>query len=345
MRCLRSHLRADRGIQYFVMLRVIQTRGSCVESIHPASVVAVRDNRVVWSVGEDIRTTFRSASKPFQLACSLEALGDPSLPSDELAVGAASHSAETVHVEIVRRILQRFGASEAGLLCGAHGPMHVPSAEAVIRANQAYSSVHNNCSGKHAFMLAASQKNVWHDDYRTTDHPLQRTIAARLAHWMEYTPAVVVDGCGVPTFAQPLSRVATAWSHVAHAMASPSSEPWQRRLGMIGNAMATHPELTSGTGRLDLDVVRASSEPMAVKIGAMGLFCIALPSQSLGVAMKVHTGSTEALAPLIAWVLSHITPNTWHKPTSWELLTVRNVVGREVGGWSMADGLTISYSQ
>jgi L-asparaginase II len=336
MRHQRSHLRADRGIQSFVMIRVIQTRGGCVESIHPASAVAVRDGRIVWSAGEDISTTFRSASKPFQLACSLEALGDPSLPVDELAVGAASHSAEPVHLEIVQRILQRFGASESGLLCGSHGPMHVPSAEAVIRANQAYSSLHNNCSGKHAFMLAASQKNGWHDDYRSIEHPLQRTIASRLAHWMEYAPAVAVDGCGVPTFAQPLSRVAMAWAHVARAMVSPSSEPWQQRLGTIGNAMAAHPELTSGTGRLDLDVVRAASEPMAVKIGAMGLFCIALPSQSLGVAMKVHTGSTDALAPWIAWVLSHLAPSTWHQPPSWEFLMVRNVVGREVGGWSVA---------
>ena len=319
------------------MVAVLQTRGECVESRHPISAVAVCEGRVVWRAGDDVETTFRSASKPFQLACSLEALGDPAVGVEELAVGAASHSAEPVHLALVKGVLARFGATPEGLRCGAHAPVHVPSAEAVIRAGERYTDLHNNCSGKHAFMLSASIANGWDADYRPPSHPLQERIRARLSEWMQHEPSLATDGCGVPTFAQPLTAVARAWERVAVAMDAvardATSDAWEARLGRIGLAMAAHPELTSGTGRLDLDVVRASREPMAVKIGAMGLFCMALPRRRTAVVVKVHSGVSEALAPLIEWALGEAAPGAWSAPEAWEPLIVRNVVGRDVGRW------------
>lgn len=321
------------------MVRVLQRRGDVVESEHPVSAVAVVDGRVAWSVGDDRVTAFRSASKPFQLACSLEALGDPDLPDEALAVGAASHSAEPVHVALVEGVLARFGARVEGLRCGAHPPVHGPSAEAILRGGGRFTDLHNNCSGKHAFMLAATLRHGWDPDYRPLEHPLQQRIAARLAAWTGVTPTVAVDGCGVPTFAQPLSAVARSWGHVARAMgaldAGAPMDPWDARLGRIGRAMSRHPELTSGTGRLDLDVVRRAREPMAVKIGAAGLFCVALPRRRTSLAVKVHSGASEALAPLVAWALGEAAPDAWAPPDPWELTIVRNVAGRAVGRWSI----------
>ena len=321
--------------------RVIQTRGRCVESEHPFSAVAVREGAVVWHAGDDRETTFRSASKPLQLACSLATLGDPEVPAEWLALGAASHSAEPVHLAIVSDILKRFGVPASGLRCGAHPPVHTPSAEAILRAGGAFTDLHNNCSGKHAFMLAAALHSGWAADYRPFEHPLQQRIAGRLAQWMEHTPAHAIDGCGVPTFIQPLSAVARSWEALALAMRSvergSADDAWTARLGRIGLAMAAHPELTSGTGRLDLDVVRAAREPMAVKVGAGGLFCMALPGRETSVVVKVHSGAMEALPALVAWALSEAAPGAWREPDGWELRRVRNVVGREVGGWQVAD--------
>ena len=320
-------------------LRILQTRGDCVESEHPASAVAVRDGAVVWRAGDDRETTFRSASKPFQLACSLATLGDPTLPTQWLAVGAASHSAEPAHLAIVEDILRRFGAPASGLRCGAHPPVHAPSAEAILRAGGSFTDLHNNCSGKHSFMLAAARHAGWDEDYRPFEHPLQQRIAARLTDWMAHAPTHAVDGCGVPTFVQPLSAVARAWSRVAEAMDDAANgravDEWALRLGRVGAAMAAHPELTSGTGRLDLDVVRAAEEPMAVKVGAMGLFCIALPARRTGVAVKVHSGAGDALPALVAWALAQAAPGAWREPEAWELRAVRNVVGRAVGRWDV----------
>lgn len=316
------------------MIELIQRRGACDEVTLSASVAVVQGGALVALRGDDRVTTFRSAAKPFQLAVSLEALGDPAVDAEDLAVGAASHSAEPVHVARVEALLRRFGLNAAGLRCGAHAPAHTPSAEAVIRGGGAYSALHNNCSGKHTFMLAACAKQGWDADYLPPEHPYQRRVLDAVSAWMAHTPYTVTDGCGVPTFCQPLSAAARGWWQIAHAMAM---EP-DGRLGRIGRAMAQHPELTSGTGRLDLDVVRAAREPMAVKVGAGGLFCVALPGRDLGIAVKVHGGVMEALPALLAWALENYAAGAWRAPDDWELLKVRNVAGREVGGWLARTG-------
>lgn len=309
-----------------------QTRGPVLESSHPWSAVAVRaaTGEVVWRTGADVVTTWRSASKPFQLAVSLAALGDPEVDEEALAVGAASHSAETVHLGIVTRLLGRFGLCAEDLRCGAHPPIHVPSAEAVLRAGGAFTDLHNNCSGKHTFMLAAAAANAWPLDYRPPDHPLQVRNRANLEALCGGTAQLAVDGCGVPTFAFPLEGFARAWAQLARAMAAPAEN---QRLSRIGWAMARHPELTSGTGRFDLELVRHARTPMAVKIGAQGVFCLALPERDLGLAVKVHTGVGEALAVAVPEAVEAAAPGALDLPADWSLRVVRNVVGREVGVW------------
>lgn len=317
-------------------MEVRQSRGACVESVHPFSVFAVRDGALILSTGEDRETAFRSASKPHQLAVSLAHLGDPSdLTSEQLAVGAASHSAEPVHLAHVRSVLARFGRSESDLRCGAHPPVHVPSAEQILRDGGAFTDLHNNCSGKHAFMVSAAAAEGWELDYRPPEHPLQRHIRERMTHWMEHAPSVAVDGCGVPTFVQPVSRAARAWATLAAAMDRAGDE-WSQRLHRAGWAMARHPELTSGTGRLDVDLVRNAREPLAVKIGAAGLFCIAHPASRTGITVKVHSGASEALPVAVEWALAQVLPGVFTRPDAWELALVRNVVRREVGRWEVA---------
>lgn len=321
-------------------LVVQQLRGDCIESVHPVSIVAIRDAELVLAEGPDLVTAFRSASKPLQLAVSLAHLGDPAdLRAEQLALGAASHGAEPRHLEVVQTILARFGCSADDLQCGAHPPMHLASAEQVLREGGSYTALHNNCSGKHAFMLAAAAHEGWALDYRPLEHPLQRHMVDRMRAWLGHEPTTAIDGCGVPTFVQPLSSAARGWAAIADAMAGESGESddaWARRLHRVGWAMAEHPELTSGIGRLDLDVVRHASEPLAVKVGAAGLFCVAHPRTRTGIAIKVHSGVMEALPVAVAWALERVVPGVFEQPLEWELARVRNVVGRPVGRWLAA---------
>ena len=185
----------------------VAIRGSIFESRHPftiATAVAGADGAVV---GEDTETPFRSAAKPFQLASSLAALGDPDVPEEELAVGAASHSGEPRHVALVRSVLARFGTHEADLRCGAHPPIHGESANALVRSGEPATDIHNNCSGKHAAMLAVA-KHTGSDlaSYTAVYHPVQQAILNTVAELAEMPPsdiALAVDGCAAPNFGPP----------------------------------------------------------------------------------------------------------------------------------------------
>jgi len=328
---------------------IVQTRGgsepgdgagglrydTCVESRHPWVGCAVQRGRVVWQSGHDVETTWRSAAKPIQLATSIASLGDPWLREEELAIGAASHSGEPRHVRWVREVLARFDVAESDLKCGAHPPVHAPSADALAREGEQASAIHNNCSGKHAFMLAAAARNGWPLDYRPADHPLQRAILERVVEWSGQEPRLAVDGCGVPTFCLHLSAIARAWSVVAEAMADPLD---RTRLGKIGLAMAAHAGLTSGTERLEESVVRHCGVPLAAKIGAQGVFCMALPDRGLGIAVKVLSGVSEALPAAVSATLRAVAADAWTEPPLWRFREVRNVVGRLVGFYSDSAG-------
>ena len=305
-----------------------QVRDHSVESIHPWSAVAVHNNAVLQRWGDPVATTWRSAAKPVQLDVSLSVLGDPEVPTPWLALGAASHSGEPVHAAMAAAILAHFHLGSEHLRCGTHPPSHVPSADAILRAGGAFSDLHNNCSGKHAFMVAAAQHEGWPLDYRPADHPLQQRIRARVTELCNAEPVLSIDGCGVPTFELPLAAIARAWSVIAAGMADDTS-----RLGRIGRAMAAHPELTSGTDRLDLAVARRALLPLAVKVGAGGVFCMALPDIAVGVAIKIHSGAAEALPVAIDAVLGALWPSAWPDATDWPPLAVHNVVGKRVGSW------------
>ena len=309
------------------MAVVVQLRGGIVESEHPWAAVAVRGGEVTGVIGSPMVTAFRSAAKPLQLDVALQAMGDPPVSEAELAIGAASHSAQPHHLELVRAILSRLSVDPACLRCAAHPPVHGPSADRILIAGGSFSDIHNNCSGKHAFMLAAARHNGWPLDYRPPDHPLQRRIHAFVAELAGVEPQVAVDGCGVPTFGLPLRAMAACWGHLAAAMADPADA----RLGRIGRAMAARPDLTAGTDRLDPAVVQGAQETMAVKIGAEGLFCMALPERRLGIAVKVRTGNSDALAMAVTAALDGLAPGAFVMPEHWPWRTLRNVAGAPVG--------------
>lgn len=299
------------------------TRNGLVETVHPVSAVLIEGGAVRWSVGEDIASFWRSASKPFQLLNSLNCLPDTlvdSLDERALAIGTASHSGQTEHTDAVASLLTRFDLGAGQLQCGTHPPSH----EATARTVPVPTVLHNNCSGKHTFMLAACAAQGWQRDYRPPDHPLQARNHALLDDLAGMHHGVGVDGCSVPTFHTSLSGQARAWAAIAEAMAG-RGDP---RLGRIGWAMQREPFLVSGTHRLDLAVCQASEAPIACKIGAEGLFCIASPSGYQGLAVKVHTGNTEALAVAVRAVLAKV-GLPLRGPWFWD--TVRNVRNAEVG--------------
>ena len=136
----------------------------------------------------------------------------------ELALACASHGGEALHVDAVRRWLARLGLDQASLECGAHPPLHGPSAERLLVAGRAPEPVHNNCSGKHTAMLASARHlGAPLAGYTQPDHPVQRRVAAALAAMagVDALPAPGLDGCGLPTWPLTLGQLATAMARLA----------------------------------------------------------------------------------------------------------------------------------
>ena len=282
------------------------TRGGRVESQHRVHVAVVHAERgLVAAAGNPAFVSFvRSAIKMFQALPLVEDGGAErfGLVEEEIAVCTASHNAEPFHVAAVRSLLRKAGANESQLACGPHPPMHAGAAERLAEAGETPGRIHNNCSGKHAGMLALTALRGWSvDGYHRIEHPLQQRVLSTLAGWCGTVPEAIalgVDGCGLPTFALPLDRVAAGCARFAAAAADRQPPP-----AAIVRAMTSHPAYVAGTGRLCTDLMTRTAGRVFVKVGAEGYYCAGAPDARLGVALKVEDGARRAAEPALLAVL------------------------------------------
>lgn len=284
------------------------TRGSVVESRHVVHVAVVHAERgIVASSGNTGLVSFvRSAIKMFQALPLVEdgvvtALG---LTSQELALCTASHNAEPFHVHAARGLLAKAATDERALACGPHEPMYPPAAAALKDTGVAPGRIHNNCSGKHAGMLALARLHGWPlEGYHLRDHPVQQRVLETLALWSGAVASrieVAIDGCGLPTFALPLDRVAAACARFAGS--AERADP----AATVVRAMTMHPEYVAGTGRLCTALMQITSGRLFAKVGAEGYYCAGIPERQLGVALKVEDGAKRAAEPALLAVLHAI---------------------------------------
>ena len=231
------------------------------------------------------------------------------LGDDELAVACASHSGEPVHVAAVRSLLAKAGLDESYLACGAHWPISEKAASELIRAGRRPQAIHNNCSGKHAGMLAACV-HLGFDPrgYARPDHPLQHMIAKFISETCAIAldrSRMGIDGCSVPTWAMPLRALARGFARLGTGEGLAVERA--RAANRLVAACFASPVLVAGEGRFDTLVMSKLAPSVFVKGGAEGVHCAALPRLGLGVAVKVDDGAkrgTErALAEMIAALL------------------------------------------
>ncbi len=281
-------------------------RGEWVESRHRVHVAAVdADGRLVAGAGDPRWPTYaRSAIKAIQALPLVEDGGVDrfGLTDAELALCCASHSGEAYHVEAARSILAKIGETEDALACGPHAPFHAPSARSLSDAGIAPGRVHNNCSGKHAGMLALAKLHGWPTEgYHQAGHPVQERMLAEVARWTAVPKEVIatgIDGCGVVTFAVPLEALARAFARLSAAAWSGEAGPVR-----VVEAMRRHPEYVAGTDRLCTDLMRATDGRVIAKVGAEGVYVAGVPHRGMGVALKVEDGAKRAVEPALLGVL------------------------------------------
>ncbi len=255
-----------------------------------------------WTRGDGGLIAFwRSAMKPFQAlpVVSDGVLTRAGLGSEGLALACASHHGTVEQIDIVRRMMEKTGSSEGDLACGAHRPVDEAAARALDRSGRLPGRIHNNCSGKHAAMLALARERGWGvEGYHRYEHPLQKAIRDELRRWIDRDPEALswgIDGCGVPTPALELREMAAAYGRLAV-----STEAAPRA---VVTAMTKHASLISGPGGLTSGLMSATRGRLLAKEGAEGVFCVAEPGTSWGAAFKVRDGAMRALGPSVVGAL------------------------------------------
>lgn len=311
-------------------------RGGVVESRHDVHVAVVHaDGSLVASVGDpSILTYYRSAAKPMQaLPLVEEGVADRfGLSTEEIALCCASHEGEAAHVEGALSILAKAGADPDLLRCGAHPPYSRPAAEALARSGRAPERVHNNCSGKHAGMIALALGMGWDPiDYHLAAHPVQRRMIEEVVRWSGLTEDSLptgVDGCGVVCFAAPLEDMARSFATFTAAADEEAGS------GRIVGAMTSHPFMVGGTGRTCTDVMDVAGDATYVKLGAEGVYGGGLRGRGVGFAIKVADGGRRAVEVALVHVLASLdalTDDDVHALRHHGRPTVRNTRGEAVG--------------
>jgi len=272
-------------------------RSGFVEGRHHGSVVVLApDGSLAWSLGDAAAPILpRSANKPLQ-ALGMVGLG-LDLPPELLALACASHSGEAIHLEAVRRILAGAGLSELALGNIPDYPLDQAVRDAWIRDGGGPSKLAQNCSGKHAAMLATCAARDWQlSGYFEPDHPLQIGIRRRFEAVTGEPATVTVDGCGAPLLSTSLTGLARAYQVLATAS---DGDAWR-----IAEAIRRHPELVSGTTRDECRLLRALPGAIA-KLGAEAVYALALPD-GRAVALKIDDGGDRARPVVMAAVLARL---------------------------------------
>jgi L-asparaginase II len=289
----------------------IVERGGMPESVHYGSIAIVdAEGRLIASAGDPDAVTFtRSALKPFQ-AMPVLASGAAAafgFAEEEIALMCASHSGEPRHVDIVSRMLARIGCGCDDLQCGVHTPTFYQWLDRTPEPGATFTTLHNNCSGKHTGMLAWCRHcGEPTASYLDSEHPLQREIRRAVAHFTRVAEAALVpgiDGCSAPNYALPLAGLARAFARLAR---NADDERYGDAPRRIFDAMRAHPALVSGERRSDLALMTTGEGDWATKVGAEGVQGIAVRSRGLGIAIKIADGSRRGLFPVIVAVLEQL---------------------------------------
>jgi L-asparaginase II len=284
-------------VSHQVLARVI--RSGFVESVHHGTAVAVAPDGAVLASAGPMEQPFlpRSANKPLQAVGMLRA----GLPLDGplLALAAASHSGERYHRDGVRRILAGAGLDETALDNTPGLPLDEQERVAWQAAGRPARPLAQNCSGKHAAMVATCRENGWPTaGYRSAAHPLQVQLAQTVADLAgEAVAGTGVDGCGAPVFAISPLGLARAFARIAVA---PAGAPE----GRVAAAIRRHPEWLGGTRRGVTRLLWALPGLIA-KDGAEGVFAAATPDGA-AVVVKIADGAERAALPVAVALLRRL---------------------------------------
>ncbi|MFM2036523.1 MAG: hypothetical protein RL459_1788 [Pseudomonadota bacterium] len=286
-------------------------RGGTLECQHFGSVAVVNtQGRLLAHAGDPHWLTFsRSTLKALQALPFMEAGGHRQFgfSAEQIAMLCASHNGEDMHVAQAEAMLAQAGLNYKALRCGCHVPGLFSLLDTAPPAGLRYDERHHNCSGKHAGFLAyCVQHGLSLHDYTEPGHPLQQAVRRDVARATGMTPEDLkmgIDGCSAPNYALPLSKLALGYARLASGAADAE---FGQSFATLSDAMTTHPEMVSGTGRSDMAFMRIGQGDWVTKIGADGVQVVGSKSRGEAFALKIIDANKTALYAATVEVLDQL---------------------------------------
>ena len=340
---------------------VTSDRDGIVENRHYVHIAVVDEaGKILLSAGNPSRVTLvRSTAKPAQALAVLETGGfeQSSFDEGDLALMCASHSSEDLHLNRARRMLAKAGAEESDLRCGGHESISASVNRAWVKADFVPTGICNNCSGKHAGMLAGARAlGAGYANYHLPDHPMQTRVKSVVTELSGLDTEHVQwgnDGCNLPAPAMPLWALGKTYAAFAAAAdARDASEqagsPIPVRtahMARIFHAMERYPELVAGEeGRFCTELMRAFEGALIGKVGADGCYAVGIRASegtaklgangAIGISVKIEDGDREILYAVVAEVLTQLgigTVDSRKKLSQYHDLKRTNTMGVTIG--------------
>jgi len=241
----------------------------------------------------------RSAIKPFQIIPLLHFAKNNNLTFDneEIAIFGSSHSGQEEHVDILKKISAKYDIKWEEIYCAPQRPMHIKTADDYILKKTPFTSLNNNCSGKHLSMLLYSKLlDIDNHNYQNIEHIVQQNIHKFFKEIFELDEIkYAIDGCGLPAiYLNSYSFI----KGVKNVLNSEYKDLWQS----IFDSYNSHPNLVGGENRTDTNIMLNSYSPLLAKSGAEGvLFATNNESSFL---FKCSDGNFRAVDLVATYVLN-----------------------------------------
>lgn len=315
---------------------VTYTRSGREESHHLGAYCVFRNGKAVRERGDtEVPVFYRSAAKPLQSLVVVEsgAADRFGLTDPELALTVGSHAGSPLHARTAASILAKVGEGPEILRCGGHRSLDPRVHEDYIRRGYVPGRIEDNCSGKHAGMIAAA-KALGADpkSYADRDHPVQRRNLAGVARFTgvaEDEIRIGVDGCAVPSFGVGVRAMARA----AALFGTPEELPdaTTEAVRRITRVVLAHPEMIAGDGLFDTQLIRAGKGKLLVKQGAEGVEIVSVVGERMGLAVKIGDGARRAVRALLTELLVELGLITRRDATELAPRVVRTREGDPIG--------------
>ena len=272
------------------------TRNNIEEESFFGCILALdKNNNILYQSNEnvtDFQVCHRSCAKPMQLSVLFDFGYDKLFNDEQIAIMAASHQATNYHTQLVKSVLKANDIDEKYLKCPIHLPYNQNILIDYIKNNKEIKSIHNNCSGKHAFMLTICKLNNWNmDNYCDYNHPLQKLILSKLVKLcgIKKAPTLTKDGCLAPVIISNLYELAFGFKNLC----------LDKKYSRIKEAYKKYPKAVGGDNNLDT-VIMENTKNLIAKNGAGGLICIYNDFNNEVLSIKMANGNSKKARSLVA---------------------------------------------